>query len=152
MAIRWGLRLDTSGHSTSLFCLIVPLIRILLVTMLWPAGTGRCGGTPQSLCGMRYLNLSCHVNLNVSLEKRHGLTRDPDHTRPGDILIAGWDRGKPAALDITIASPLCPAILGELYHQAGAADLETEACKLHSKGPKSQALGWSCIPLNYNIF
>ena len=80
----------------------------------------------------------------MSLEKGgHGLTRDLDHTRPADILILGWDRGKPAALK----SPLCPAILGESCHQAGAATLASEAHKLHSNGPKCQELGWSCIPL-----
>ena len=74
-------------------------------------------------CGMRCLNLCCHVQLSVSVEKGHGLTRDSDHTRPAHILIAGWDRDKPAALDITITSPLCPAILGELCYQAGVAAL-----------------------------
>ena len=54
---------------------------------------------------------------------------DLDHTRPADIHIAGWDRDKPAAFDITITSPLCPAIF------------------LHFNGPKYQELGWSCIPL-----
>ena len=53
----------------------------------------------------------------------------------------------PAALDITITSPLCPAILGESCQQAGAAVLAAEARKLHSNGPKCQELGWSCIPL-----
>ena len=50
-------------------------------------------------------------------------------------------------MDITITSPLCPAILGESSHQAGAAVLAAEASKLHSNGPKCQELGWSCIPL-----
>ena len=71
----------------------------------------------------------CH-RASVRLERGHGLTRDLDHTRPADILIAGWDRGKPAALDITITSPVCPAILGESCHQAGAAVLAAEARKL----------------------
>eukprot|EP00731_Ephydatia_muelleri_P017471 Em0010g569a len=69
------------------------------------------------------------------------------HTRPADILIAGWDRGKPAALDLTITSPLCSVILGESCYQAGAAALAAETRKLHSNGPKCQELGWSCIPL-----
>ncbi|KAL5477349.1 hypothetical protein EMCRGX_G024139 [Ephydatia muelleri] len=64
-----------------------------------------------------------------------------------DILIAGWDRGKPAALDLTITSPLCSVILGESCYQAGAAALAAETRKLHSNGPKCQELGWSCIPL-----
>ena len=83
----------------------------------------------------------------MSLESGHGITRDLTHTRPADILIAGWDRGKPAALDLTITSPLCSAILSESCHQAGASALAPEARKLHFNGPKCQELGWSCIPL-----
>ncbi|KAL5502576.1 hypothetical protein EMCRGX_G009374 [Ephydatia muelleri] len=56
-------------------------------------------------------NLCCRAHLSVGGERGHGLTRDLAHTRPADILIAGWDRGKPAALDLTITSPLCSAIL-----------------------------------------
>ena len=43
------------------------------------------------------------------MEKGHCLIRD--HTRPAPI--AGWDRGKPAAFDVTVTSPLCPAILND---------------------------------------
>ena len=51
------------------------------------------------------------AHLSVIVEKGHGLTRDHNHTRPEDVLIAaGWDRGKPAAFDATITSPLCPAM------------------------------------------
>ena len=71
-------------------------------------------------------DLCRRAHLSVRLEKGNGLTRDLDHTRPADILIAEWDRGKPAALDISITSPICPAILG---HQAGAAVLAAEARK-----------------------
>ncbi|KAL5500674.1 hypothetical protein EMCRGX_G012268 [Ephydatia muelleri] len=66
--------------------------------------------------------------------------------RTADILIAGWDRGKLVALDLTITL-LCSGILSESCHQAGAAALAAEACKLHSNVPKCQELGWSCIPL-----
>ena len=87
----------------------------------------------------------CHcAHLSVSVERGHGLSRDLAHTSPVDILIAGWDRGKPVA---TITSPLCSAILSELCHQAGVAALAAEVRKLHSNGPKCQELGWSCIPL-----
>eukprot|EP00731_Ephydatia_muelleri_P019621 Em0012g446a len=67
--------------------------------------------------------------------------------RPADIIIVGWDRGKPAALDLTLTSPLCSAILSESCHQACAAALAAEVRKLHSNGLKCQELGWSCIPL-----
>ena len=145
MAIKWWLGLDTSGRSMCPFC---------PDTALDPLGhhavTCRHGGDVV----IRYnrlrddiFDLCRHAHLSVRLEKGNGLTRDLDHTRPADILIAGWDRGKPAALDIPITSPLCPAILGESYQQAGAAVLAAEAQKLHSNGPKCQELGWSCIPL-----
>ena len=83
----------------------------------------------------------------MSVWRGHGLTRDLDHTRPADIFIAGWDRGKPVVLDLTITSPPCSAILSKSCHQAGVAALAAEACKLHSNGSKCQELGWSCIPL-----
>ncbi|KAL5493989.1 hypothetical protein EMCRGX_G015253 [Ephydatia muelleri] len=91
-------------------------------------------------------DLCHHAHLSVSVERGHGLTRVLPHTRPANTLIAGWDRGKPAALDLSITSPPCSAILSESCHQAGAAALAAEACKLHSNGPKCQELGWSCIP------
>ncbi|KAL5517631.1 hypothetical protein EMCRGX_G003213 [Ephydatia muelleri] len=90
------------------------------------------------LCRRAHLS----VSVSVSVERGHGLTRDLAHTRPADILIAGWDRGKPVALDLTITSPLCSAILSESCHQAGAAALAAEAHKLHSN-----EFGWSCILL-----
>eukprot|EP00731_Ephydatia_muelleri_P013057 Em0007g367a len=118
MAIRWWLGLDTSGMVVRHHCRRDEVF-----------------------------NLCRHAHLSVSVERGHNLTRDLAHTRPADILIAGWDRGKPVALDLTITSPLCSAILSESCHQAGAAALAAEARKLHSNGPKCQELGWSCIPL-----
>ena len=120
-------------------------------TALDPLGhhavTCRHGGDVVIHLQDEIFDLCRHAHLSVRLEKGNGLTRDLDHTRPADILIARWDRGKPVALDITITSTLCPAILGESCHQTGAAVLAAEAHKLHSNGPKCQDLGWSCIPL-----
>ena len=63
-----------------------------------------------------------------------------------DVLIAGLDRGKPAALDITVTSPLTPDILGESSQMAGAAALAAETRKLRSNGPKCLELG-TYIPI-----
>eukprot|EP00731_Ephydatia_muelleri_P029188 Em0020g832a len=145
MAIKWWLGLDTSGRSMCPFC---------PATALDPLGhyavTCRHGGDvvirhnrPRD----EVFDLCRRAHLSVSVERGHSLTRDLAHTRPADILIAGWDRGKPAALDLTITSPLCSAILSESCHQASAAALAAEARKLHSNGSKCQELGWSCIPL-----
>ena len=39
-----------------------------------------------------------------------------------------WERGKPAAHDITGTSPLCLALLGEAGQVGGAAALAAETC------------------------
>ena len=121
MAIRWWLGLDTSGRSMCPFC---------PDTALDPLGhhavTCRHGGdvvTRHNRLRDEVFDLFRRAHLSVSVERGHGLTRDLAHTRPADILIAGWDRGKPAALDLTITSPLCSVILGESCYQAGAAAL-----------------------------
>ena len=64
------------------------------------------------LCDV-FVDFCGRARLNVSLENGHGLTRDHSHTRPADVLTAGCDRGKPAAFDVTVTSPLCTAILRE---------------------------------------
>ena len=42
---------------------------------------------------------------------------------PADLLVTGWDRGRPAAMDITVTSPLTPIILGESCQVVGEVDL-----------------------------
>ena len=75
----------------------------------------------------------------------HGLTRDHSHARPADVLIAGWGRGKSAAFDVTVTSPLCPAILRESCRASGAASTAAETRMLLTNGPKCQELGWMCM-------
>ena len=68
-----------------------------------------------------FVDFCRRAHLSVSVEKGHGLTSDHSHTRPADVLIAAWDRGKPAAFDVTVTSPLCPAILRESCRSSDAA-------------------------------
>ena len=138
MAIRWWLGLDTSGWSMCPFC-----PDIALDPLGHHAVTCRHGGDVvihhNRLRDEVYLT-SVIVPTCVSVERGHGLTRDLAHTRPADILIAGWDRGKPVALDLTITSQLCSGILSESYH---AVALAAEACKLHSN--VSNAKSWAVL-------
>ena len=62
------------------------------------------------------------------IEMGSGLTPDHNHSHPADVLVEGWERGKPAAFDITVTCPLCPAFLGEA---SGAAALGIETRKKH---------------------
>ena len=99
-----------------------------------------------------FVDFCQRAHLSVSVEKGHGLTRDDSHTRPADMLIAGWDRSKPAAFDVTVKSPPCPAILRESCRSSGAASTAAETRKLLTNGPKCQELGWTCIPLAVETF
>ena len=44
-----------------------------------------------------------------------------DNSRPADVLVGNWDRGKPATFDFTVSSPLSSAILSEASANTGAA-------------------------------
>ena len=66
----------------------------------------------------------CHqAHLSVKVEGGSGLTPDMSHSWPADVLVRDWAQGKPAAFDITVTSPLSPAILAETSQRVGAASL-----------------------------
>ena len=92
------------------------------------------------------------AHLSVAVEKSHGLTRDHNHQRPADLLVISWDRGRPAAMDITVTSPLTPVILGESCQVVGAAALVAENRKMHANSLKCQERGWACTPLAVDTY
>ena len=71
-----------------------------------------------------------------------GITPDLSHTRPVDVLVLNWERGKHAAFDITVTSPLIPSILTAASLFEGAAAEETETRKHIINDPKYLELGW----------
>ena len=79
----------------------------------------------------------CH-HLSVRVEVGQGLSRVQSNY---DVLVNAWERTKPQAFDVTVASPLTPATL----HDVAA---YTAECQKHSSNdPMCQELGWVCIPL-----
>eukprot|EP00731_Ephydatia_muelleri_P027047 Em0018g1147a len=58
----------------------------------------------------------------------------------------------PAALDITVTSPLTPATLRDASSTAGAAAYAAECRKHTANYAKCQELGWACIPLAVETF
>ena len=75
----------------------------------------------------------CHkAHLSVRVEAGHGMCCDNNHSRPADVLVEGWERGQPAALDITVTS-----------HSL----LSAETRKHAANDPKCRELGWMCIPM-----
>ena len=63
-----------------------------------------------------------------------------------------WERGRPAARDVIVASPLTPAVLNEAGMTAGAAAAASEQHKHIANDPKCQELGWVCIPLAVEMY
>ena len=63
------------------------------------------------------------------------------------MLVRDWAQGKPAAFDITVTSPLTPAILAEASRRVGAAAEAAENRKHTANDPKCAELGWRCVPL-----
>ena len=61
--------------------------------------------------------------------------------------MPNWDLGKPAAFDLTVASPLNQSILNEACVTAGSSARVSEQRKHASNDVKCSELGWSCIPL-----
>ena len=58
-----------------------------------------------------------------------------------------WCMGKPAALDLSVTSPLNPLTLLEAGVTAGAAAKATEERKLKANTGKCADLGWVCVPV-----
>ena len=86
------------------------------------------------------------------MEKGSGLTSDHSHTQPADILALDWDRGRHAAFDVTVTSPLSVSILPESSMLVGAAALEAEGRKHRANDPKCSELGWVCVPLTVETY
>jgi hypothetical protein len=73
-----------------------------------------------------------------------------DPTRPADILVNDWSRGKAGAFDITAVSPLT----SENLHGAGDSDVISKAAagKHADNDDKCAELGWICVPLAVDTY
>ena len=101
-AVRWWLGVGVGAWDCVSLC-----TDVALDPLGHHAVTCRHGGDVV----VRHNHFCQRAHLSVSIEKGHGLTRDHSYSRLADVLTAGWDRYKAAAFDVTVTSPLCPAIL-----------------------------------------
>ena len=92
------------------------------------------------------------AHIGVQVEVGNNLTHDHNKTRPADILLSNWFLGKPAALDVSITSPLNPLTLLEAGVLAKSAAQVTEARKHQANDPKCSELGWVCVPMAYGAW
>ena len=143
--VKWWLGLDTSRGSS---CGLCP--DVALDPLGHHAATCRRGGDVVIRHNrLRDVFLSfCHqAHIAARLEAGSGLTPGLDRARPADVLVRDWAQGKPAAFDITVTSPLTPAILAEASRRVDAAAEAAENRKHTANDPKCAELGWRCVPL-----
>ncbi|KAL5468955.1 hypothetical protein EMCRGX_G030116 [Ephydatia muelleri] len=145
VALRWWLGLDTSGGSLCPLCL-----DIALDPLGHHAATCRHGGDVVSRHNRLqdiFANFCHRAHLSVQVQVGYGLARDHINCCPADILVQGWDWGKPAAFDVTVTSPLTPVSLNNASASVGAAAYAAECRKHAANDTRCQELGWLCIPL-----
>ena len=70
------------------------------------------------------------AHLSVKVKAGSNLTKDHSHTRPADILVPNWSLGKPAALDLSVMSPLNSNVLLEAGLAAGQAARDENTRKM----------------------
>ena len=145
IALRWWLGLDTSGGSLCPHC-----PDIALDPLGHHAASCRHGGDVVARHNhLRdiFANFCRRAHLSVRVEVGYGLARDHVNSRPADVLVQGWDRGKPAAFDVTVASPLTPVTLNNASTSVGAAAYAAQLRKHVANDTRCQEFGWACIPL-----
>ena len=145
IALIWWLGLDTSGGSLCPYC-----PDIALDPLGHHAASCRHGGdvvARHNHLRDTFANFCRRAHLSVRVEVGYGLARDHVNSCPADVLVQGWDRGKPAAFDVTVASPLTPVTLNNASTSVGAAAYAAELRKHVANDTRCQELGWTCIPL-----
>ena len=85
-----------------------------------------------------------------TLETGHNL---PDsQRRPGDITIPNWSRGRPAAVDVTVTSPLQISTIANAAREAGVAARRREVAKDTSNLGDCEAAGIEFLPVSVETF
>ncbi|KAL5502074.1 hypothetical protein EMCRGX_G008791 [Ephydatia muelleri] len=138
--IQWWLGIDTARGSSCSLCPGLALDRLGNQATTCK----RCGDVVTHHNHLRNVIVEfCHrAHLGVGVESGSGITPDLSRTRPADVLVLNWERGKHAALDITVTSPLIPSILTAASLSEGAAVEEAEVRKHRANDPKCSELGW----------
>ena len=127
VTIRWWRGLNTSTTSSCPYC-----PGAVLDHLGHRATSCQHGGDLVTRHNHLRVTKLCHqAHLPVRIDVVYGLSGDHINTCPADVLVQSWDRGKPAAFDITVTAPLTPATLRDANTSSGAAAHAAE-CRKHS--------------------
>ena len=82
----------------------------------------------------------CRTHLLVKVEVGYGLSTGHVNSCPADVLVLGWDRGKPAAFDVAVTSVLSSAAINDASAAVWAATFAADE-KHAANDDKFQELG-----------
>ena len=74
------------------------------------------------------------------------------NSQPGDVYLPCWSAGQPAALIITITSPLQPSIISNAVRKSGFALRAAEDRRLEQYSQKCANIGFQFIPTAFESF
>eukprot|EP00731_Ephydatia_muelleri_P023127 Em0015g710a len=106
--------LSVSSPHASSWITAIPSTKLVLDPLGHHAASCRHGGdvvTRHNRLRDIFVEFCRQAHLSVRVEAGFGLSRVQRNTRPADVLVQDWVRGSPAAIDITVTSPLTPAML-----------------------------------------
>ena len=90
------------------------------------------------------------ANLSPVCEQKNMITET--NSRLGDVYLTCWSAGQPAALDITITSPLLPSIISNAVKKSRFALRAAEDRKLQQYFQQCANTGFQFIPMAFESF
>ena len=145
IAIKWWLGMDTSAGSQCSFS---------MTHSLDPLGHHATTCNRGGDVVIRHNNIRGilaesfrRAGISVKCEAGRGLSHDNYRTRPADILVPNWFCSRPAAIDLTVISPLNSNVIAEVGFTGGSAAASAEVRKHTENDPKCEELGYICVPL-----
>ena len=94
---------------------------------------------------------ACSGALFSPISEQKSLLPD-SNSRPGDILLPVWNNGLPAALDVTVTSPLQSSLIKNASEKSGLALSAAEDRKYEQYAQNCSEVGIQLIPLAFETF
>ena len=98
----------------------------------------------------KILSTCSAANLSPNCEQKNLIPET--NSRPGDVYLPCWSARQPAALDITITSPLQPSIISNAARKSGFALRAAEHRKLEQYSQQCANIGVQFIPMTFESF
>ena len=101
---------------------------------------------------LRDKNFSACSAANLSLFGEQKNLIPETNSRPGDMYLPCWSTGQPAALDVTITSPLQPSVISNAARKSVFALKAAEDRKLEQCSQQCANIDVQIIPMAFESF